>query len=273
MILRVIKNICFFSCFVAISLLIVGCSEYQKLLKSDDTELKLEKAIEYYEEGEYHRARTLLSDIRSYYRGTENAEKINFYNAYCHYGVGELSLAAYFFREFAMTFPSSKYREEAEYMAAYCYYLLSPSESLEQVFTKRGIDELQLFLERYPETTKRDTVNEFIDNLQRKLERKAFNNAHLYYHTGSYRAAVTALNNVLIDYPDTAYREDVMYYIVKANYEYAKNSVFEKQLARYKDVVESYLNFVDVFPESDYIRELERIYNNAINFIQENNGL
>lgn len=260
--------------FLLMSAFIIGgCSEYQKILKSDDTELKLQKAIEYYEAGDYFRAQNLLSDIRSYYRGTDKAEKINFYNAYCHYGTGQLSLAAYFFREFAMTFPASKYREEAEFMAAYCYYQLSPSESLEQVFTKRAIDELQLFIERYPESPRRDTANTYINNLQQKLELKAFNNARLYYRIGSYRAAVTALNNVLIDYPDTAYREEILYYIVKSYYDFAVNSVRDRQLERFRDVVNAYYNFVDYFAESDKIRELERIYNDAINFIQENNGL
>ncbi len=251
----------------------VSCGEYSKILKSDNLELKLEKAIEYYEAGDYHKAQTLLADLRTYYRGTREAEKINYYNAYCHYGNGELYLAAYFFKEFAMTFPASIYREEAEYMSAYCYYLLSPPTSLEQTFTQRAISELQLFIERYPKSDRRDTANYYIDNLQRKLEKKAFDNAYLYYKIGSYRAAVTALNNVLIDYPDTAFREEIMYYIVKANYEFAANSVFARQKERYQLVVDAYYNFVDVFPESENIREAERLYQNSIKFIQQNNGL
>ncbi len=254
-------------------ILFTSCSEYQKVLKSNDLEFKFEKAIEYYEEGEYHRARTLLEDLRSYYRGTEKAEKINYYNAYCHYGTGELTLAAYLFREFSMTFPNSTRREEAEYMAAYCYYLLSPPISLDQVFTKRAIQELQLFLERYSKSERRDTVNIFIDELQEKLELKAYNNAYLYYKISSYRAAVTALNNVLIDYPDTVYREEILFYILKSNYEYAENSVLDKQEERYKDVIQAYYNFVDNFPESSKIREAERIYNNSTKFIKENYGL
>lgn len=254
-------------------LLFASCSEYQKILKSDDAELKFEKAIEYYEDGDYFRAKTLLADLRSYYRGTAKAEKINFYNAYAHYGSGELRLAAYYFKEFANSFPTSEYREEAEYMAALCYYHLSPQVSLEQVFTKRAIDELQLFLDRFPESERRDTVNVFMDELQQKLELKAFNNAHLYYKIGSYRAAVTALNNVLVDFPDTKFREDIMFYIVKAKYEYADNSVRDMQAERYRKAVEAYYDLVDMYPESDRIREAERLYDNAINFLKNHEGL
>lgn len=260
-----------FACVVCY--LLVSCSDYQKLLKSNDTELKLEKAIEFYEAGNYFKAQTLLTDLRSYYRGTEKAEQINYYNAYCHYGTGELSMAAYFFKEFANTFPNSQYREEAEYMASYCYYLLSPQTSLDQTFTKRAISELELFIERFPYSEKRDTVNLYIDNLQRKLEKKAFDNAYLYYKTGSYRAAVSALKNVIIDYPDTAYKEDILFYIIKANFDFASNSVHAKQAERFREVIDAYYEFVDYYPNSNNIKEAERIYNYSIKFISENNGL
>ncbi len=254
-------------------LLSFSCSEYQRLLKSDDAELKLEKAIEYYEEEDYFRAQTLLSDVRSYFRGTEKAEKINYYNAYCHYGMGELALAAYFFKEFARTFPNSIHREDAEFMAAYCYYLLSPEPSLEQTYTKQGKQELQLFLDRYPNSEKRDTVNVLINNLQKKLEYKAYKNAKLYYKIGSYRAAVVALNNVLIDYPDTDYREEILFYVIKSKYNYATNSIYERKYERFGETVNAYYEFLDNYPESPNIREAERIYDNSIKFIKEYEGL
>lgn len=259
--------------FLIIMLLSLSCSEYQRLLKSDDAEKKLEKAIEYYENGDYFRAQTLLSDVRSFYRGTEKAEKINYYNAYCHYGMGELALAAYFFKEFGRTFPNSKYREDAEYMSAYCYYLLSPQPSLEQTYTKQGMQELQLFLDRFPNSDRRDTINVLINDLQKKLEYKAFKNAKLYYQIGSYRAAVVALNNVLRDYPDTDFREEILFYIVKAKYNFAANSVHARKYERFGETINSYYEFLDNFPESPNIREAERIYDNSIKFIKENEGL
>lgn len=270
MIKSVIK---YLSVFILLSFFSVACSEYQRLLKSDDAELKLEKAIEYYEDGDYFRAQTLLSDIRSYYRGTEKAELLNYYNAYCHYGMGELALAAYFFKDFARQFPNSDKREEAEFMSAYCLYLLSPQPSLEQTYTKEGIKELQLFIDRYPKSEKRDSANVLIDNLQQRLELKAFKNAKLYYKIGSYRAAVVALNNVLIDYPDTDYREQILFYIVKSKYNFAGNSVIQMQYDRYKKTIDAYYEFVDLFSESEKIREAEKIYENSIKFIKEYEGL
>jgi outer membrane protein assembly factor BamD len=267
------KPVKYWMIILLLSVFAISCGEYSKILKSDNIELKLEKAIEYYEAEDYYKAQTLLSDLRTYYKGTDQAEKINYYNAYCHYGNGELYLAAYFFKEFAMTFPSSIYKEEAEYMSSYCYYLLSPPTSLEQTYTHRAISEMQLFIERYPESDKRDTVNYYIDNLQRKLEKKAFDIAYLYYKIGSFRAAVTALNNALIDYPDTHFREEIMFYIIKANYDYAANSVFARQAERYKLVVDSYHDFVDMYPESEKIKEAEKLYENSLKFIQENDGL
>ena len=59
-----------------ILLIINSCSEYQKVLKSTDYNLKYEKAIEYYEEEDYYRALSLLEELVSLYRGSERAERI-----------------------------------------------------------------------------------------------------------------------------------------------------------------------------------------------------
>ncbi len=257
----------YFFIALAIVLLTGSCSEYQKLVKSSDYELKFEKAVKYYENEDYYKAQSLLEELRSIYRGTDKAEKISYYTAYCSYGLGELSLAAYLFKDFARQYPSSEHTEEVEYLAAYCYYLISPESSLEQAYTKAAIAELQIFIEKYPESDKRTEANELIDKLQYKLETKAYNNAYLYYNIGDFKAAITSLKLVLSDYPDTDYREDILFTIVKASYSLAENSVVSKKGERYKNTIEAYFSFVDNYPESKKIKEAERYYNNSLKFI------
>jgi len=250
---------------VAVMLVIaVSCSEYQKLLKSDDYELKYKKAVAYFDDGDYYRSMTLLDELSSVYRGRAEAEDIHYMMAKCYFNNEEYNLSAYYFKTFSEVFPVSAKVEECDYMAAYCFYLLAPGPSLDQTYTLRGIQELQLFLDRYPKSERRDSVNILVDKLYFRLETKAYNNARMYFDIGDFKAAITSLKNVLIDYPDTQYREQSMYLIVKASYLLAENSIEEKKKQRYKDTVEYYQAFADRFPESRYLKEVEKIYTQSL---------
>ncbi len=252
---------------------IFSCSDYQKLLKSNDNELKYARAVEYFEKKDFYKAQTLLEDLRGIFRGTDKAEMVSYYYAYTTYEMGELSLAAYLFKNHAMTFPSSPKKEEVEFMAAYCYYLISPEPSLDQTYTKSAITELQNFIEKYPNSEKRAEAEELLSKLQFKLETKAYNNAMLYFRIMDYKAAIIALKNVLADFPDTKYREDIMFTIIRASYLLAENSVYSKQIERYKATINEYLNFVDKFPDSKRIKEAEKIYTNSLKILESKNGL
>jgi len=261
---RNIKNtILFFLSFIAIS-----CSEYQKLLKSTDYNLKYEKAIEYYKKKDFDRATTLLQELTTVFRGSEKAEEIEYYYAYCTYYTGDILLAAYYFDKFYKTYPLSKHAEECEFMAAYCLYEYSPSPNLDQTYTNKAINHFQLFLTHYPQTSLKDSVSHLINKLTLKLQTKAYKNASLYLKLGHYKAAIVALNNVLEDYPDIPYREDILFDILKSGFFLAKNSVENKKYKRYNNTVEYYYNLIDQYPNTKYLKEAKKIYKEVINYIE-----
>lgn len=241
-----------------------SCSGYQKLLKSSDTNLKYEKAMEYFNKGDYHRASTLFENLLPYVRGTDLAELTNFHHAESYYRSGDYILAGYYFRNFAGTFPNSPRLEDVSFKSAYCYYLDSPKYSLDQSNTYDAIDEFQFFINKYPNSPKIEECNKFIDQLRGKLEKKSFKNSELYYNVGDYQAATIALMNTLEDYPDTNYREEILYLVFKSHYIFAKKSIASKQKERYKKAVEAYFPLVDQFPESKYKKEVDKLYKNAV---------
>jgi outer membrane protein assembly factor BamD len=243
---------------VFVLFVISSCSEYQKLLKSENYELKYEKAIEYYEDGDYYKARNLFDELMNIYKGTQRAEKIHYHYAYCLYHEGDLALAAYHFNRFAKTYPNSEYTQDAEFQAALCFYDLAPQPSLDQSFTRRGIDAFQVFLDKYPKTEYRDTVNTLVDKLHHRLEKKAYENAYLYHKIGEYKAAITALGNMIEDYPDSPYIEDARFYILKSSYLLADGSVIEKKEQRFKNTLQAYYSLVDNYPETEYKDEAVR---------------
>ncbi len=262
---------CILVCLIA--LFSVSCSEYSKIMKSADSDLKYRKVIEYYEEEDYYRALGLIEEIKSIFKGTDKYETLCYYNAYCNYRQREYSLAGYLFKEYARLYPNTERTEEAEYMSTYCYYLVSPAVSLDQTYTKLAINELELFLEKRPDSKYREKVEEHLVDLNLKLETKAYNNAMLYYKISDYKAALVAMKNLLYDYPNTIYREEIMFTMLKASYTLAVKSVESKKLERHKNTVQSYHAFVDKFPNSKKIKEAEKYFTNSHKFIESKNGL
>ena len=211
---------------------------------------KLDLAIKLYEKREYYKALPLFEELITVFRGTKKAEKTYYYYSYTNYYLQDYETAAYDFENFAKTYPTSEFAEECFFMHAYCYYQNSPEYSLDQTSTYKAINELQLFTDRYPGSTRIEKCNQLIDQLRGKLELKNFQNAELYYFMDHYKAAITAYKIVLHDFPSTHFREEILWKILKASYLLAENSVEEKKQERYEDAIVAYTEFISAFPDS-----------------------
>ena len=261
-----------FLIFLVLITVFSGCSDYKKILKSTDIEMKYEKAVEYYQKQDYFKSIQLFDELLTYFRGTQKAEEIYYYYAYSHYGKGDYVLASYFFNNFANTFPRSKYTEECMYMAAYCKYLDSPKYSLDQESTTEAIRGMQAFINAFPQSKRIKDANEVIDKLRFKLQKKSFEAAKLYFTIEEYNAAITALNAHLKDYPDSQFKEEAYFLIVKSFYIYATKSIIKKQKERYVATTESYDTFAALYPSSNYKKEAETYYRNALKEINKLNN-
>ena len=145
-------------------------------------------------------------------------------------------------------------------MAAYCSYLVSPRSSLDQTSTFEAIDELNLFITRYPNSSRVDSCSALLDDLRVKLEEKSFENSKQYFKTQHYRSAIVSFNNTLIDFPDTDLKEDILFYLLRSHYKLANNSIDAKKQERYENTIKAYIKFADSFPESPNLKRAEAIY-------------
>ncbi len=241
-------------------MLLGSCSEYQRVLKSRDLNLKLTKANEYFEKGNYYKALPIYEELISAYRGTGRAADVYYKYAYCEYNLGDLIMANYRFDNFTKTFPNSDKVEECAFMAAYCSYVISPRSSLDQSATFQAIDELNLFMNLYPNSNLVDSCNTLLDELRIKLEKKSFDLAQLFLKTAKYKAAIVTFENTLVDFPDTDYKEEILFNSLKAHYKLALNSVDSKKEERLKDTMKAYVKFADSFPNSSLLRKAEDMY-------------
>jgi outer membrane protein assembly factor BamD len=241
-------------------LLVSSCGEYEKLVKSTDYELKKNKVKEYYEKGQYIKTTELLAQVLPKYRATEEAEALNWMNAQSYYGMKDYLMAGTEFRNFSDLYPYSKNAEEANFMAAMCDYYQSPRAELDQESTRNAINGFTLFLSRFPASAKAGEAEKHTKELQERLVQKAYLSAKLYYDMKQYKAAITALGNCLKEFPETSFREEMMYLKLSSLYLYAEKSVAGKQQERFQATLDDYYSFMEEFPKSNYSKDVARIF-------------
>jgi outer membrane protein assembly factor BamD len=246
--------------WVSLLLTALSCSDYQKVLKSTDYEYKLKKAKEYFENKDYNRSSQLYQELVNIYRGTSRADQIYYYLAKSCYGQRDYVLASHYFRQLLKEFPRSEFNEEAQFLIGYSYVMDSPSARLDQKTTQDAIDALQLFINMFPGSKRVPEANKLIDEMREKLVYKSYLSGKLYYDLADYRAAVISLTNSIKEFPDSKYREELMYYLLKAKYLLGENSIDEKKRERLNNALDEYFTFTDEFPESKYRKEADRFF-------------
>ena len=241
------------------SVFVFSCSDYQKLLNGDDTSAKYKQAELYYNNGEYRKANRLFEQIISKYRGKPQAQRIIFFFADSYFQTKSYYLAAYQFESFVKSFPKSDKLQEASFLAAKCYYMLSPRYSLDQTNTNDALDKLQIFIDNYPNSEFLAEANTYVQELQTKLEKKDFEISKQYHTIRDYKAAINAFDNFIAAYPGTPFREDALYYKFLSSYEIATNSIYYKKLDRLKDLQGIYDIITRYYPETLFLEDLDKI--------------
>lgn len=258
--------------FVSV-LFLASCSEYNKILKSTDYDMKYEYAKKYFEQKKYARAYTLLGELVTIYKGTDKAEESLYLLARSHYMAKDYSTSGQYFTTYYTNYPKGQFAELSRFYAGYGYYLDSPEPELDQSGTYKAIDEMQMFLEYFPRSEKAKEAQDIIFALQEKLVEKEWLNAQLYYNLGNYMgnnydAAVITAQNALKDYPYTKRKEDLSMLILKSKYQEAIQSVEEKKIERFRDVIDEYYSFINDFPDGANAKDAKKIFNVASKYVK-----
>lgn len=243
--------------FVLISIA-TSCNAYQKMLNNPDVAAKYKAAEAYYNTGEYRRANRLYEQILPSYRGKPQAQRVVFFFANSYLQTKDYYLAAYQFESFVKSFPQSDKLQEASFLGAKCYYMLSPRYSLDQTNTNDALDKLQIFIDNYPNSEFLAEANSYVQELQTKLEKKDFEISKQYHTIRDYKAAINAFDNLIASYPGTPFREDALYFKFLSSYEIATNSVYYKKLERLKDLQGIYDNITRYYPETLFLEDLDK---------------
>lgn len=255
---------------LAIVIALGACSGYNKIFKSTDNELKYKAALKYFEKKDYGRSTPLFEQLLMPFANTKRDDTVHFYLAKGYWGQGDYYSGAYYLENFVKNFGRSAFAEEAYYLRAICYYKDSYRYELDQANTLRAISAFNEMLVRYPESPSREEAKVYLLELNERLEQKSFYASKLYYQIDDYRSALVALRNSVNDYPDSKFKEEGMFLILKSSYLYAKHSIKSKQKERYIAAIDEYYNFASEYPQSRYTKEAESMYNNAVRFVERN---
>jgi outer membrane protein assembly factor BamD len=176
-----------------------------------------------------------------------------------YYKTKQYYSANYQFESFVSSYPKSEKAEEAAYLGAKCYSMLSPVYSLDQVDTFKGIDKLQAFIDRYPDSQYLAEANTALKDLREKIEKKVFENAKGYNTISDYKSAIVALDNFVSDYPGTPYKEDALYYKLDSAYKLAINSVPSKMEERLHNAKLAYTKLVQFKGDTKYKKDADEM--------------
>ena len=251
-----------FLLFYILATLLTSCtSEFNKVYKSPDNRFKYEYAKECFANGKYTRAISLLQELVTTMKGTENAQECLYMLSMAQFNQGEYETAAEYFKKYYSSYPRGTYAEKAKFYVGQSLYLCTPEPRLDQTDTYDAIKAFQEFLDLFPSSQLRPVAQQKLFDLQEKLVRKELYSAQLYYNLGgyflnslhggnNYDACIITAQNALKDFPYTDRREDFALLIMKSKFELAQQSVEEKKMERFQDAEDECYGFINEYPDS-----------------------
>jgi outer membrane protein assembly factor BamD len=268
---------------LCVSLAFSSCAkEFNAVYKSNNYEYKYEYAKECFAYGKYTRAVTLLQELVTIMKGTDNGQECLYMLAMAEYCNADFETASAYFKKYHQSYPKGVYAEMASYYVGESLYQSTPEPRLDQSPTVSAISAFQEYLDLYPNAILKEQAQQRLFALQDKLVKKELLSAQLYYHLGTYfgncthggsnyEACIITAQNALKDYPYSSRREDFAILIMKSKFELAEQSVEDKRLERYRDAEDECYGFINEFPDSKervnaekYIAQCKK-YTNQIN--------
>jgi len=269
---------------ICLAILFSSCaSEFNKVYKTDDYQYKYEYAKECYANGKYTRAITLLTDLITIEKGTDNAQESLYMLAMAEYNSMDYDGAAQAFKRYYQSYPKGYLAEMSHYYEGLSLYMNTPEPRLDQSMTISAISAFQTYLDLYPDAKLKESAQKKLFELQDKLVLKELYSARLYYNLGpyfgnctdggnNYEACIVTSQNALKDYPYTSMREDFSVLIMKSKFELAEQSVDEKRLDRYQDAEDECYGFLNEFPDSKDKNLAQKFIEKCKKYTGENNN-
>ena len=261
---------CIIICSCAMLLMTSCAGEFNKVYKSTDNDYKYEYAKEAFANGKFQQAATLLEELITLKKGTDDAQESLYMLAMAQYCNGDFEASSVTFKKYLSSYPRGIYAESAGFYVGQSLYESAPEPRLDQTPTIGAINAYQQFLDLFPDSKLRAKAQSRLYELQDKLVTKELLSAKLYFNLGgyfgninkndesNYTSCIITAQNALKQYPYSRHREDFALLIMKSKFELAENSTDEKRLDRYRDAEDECYGFINEYPDSKNVRTAEK---------------
>jgi len=177
-------------------------------------------------------------------------------------------MAAFHFRDYVRRYPGTARTELAALNTVKSMYYSSPEYYLDQFITLIAIDEVNLFIQNFPDSKHIEECNEILDALREKLAKKEMEMVRMYYLTSNFEATQIMTRNFLKTYSSSRYAPEVLSILVRNNFDFARRSVEHKKYNRFKDAIDAFEMLQMRYPESSFIADARKIAQEAENQIK-----
>jgi outer membrane protein assembly factor BamD len=236
--------------FTSILLVIWGCSSTRDLsdLSPDD---RLKYALTLFEDEDYEDAATEFEALLLQYPGSSIVDDAQYYLGMCRFYREEYILAAYEFSKLIKNMPASEFVANAQLMLAESYYELSPDYTLDQKYTRKAIEEYQVFIDFFPLNEKVGEAETKIKEMNDKLGRKEYTIATIYEKMDYYTASLKYYDSVVETYHDTQYAPMALYRKIKLLMDREREDEALKEMKK----------FVRMYPDDKNFEEVDDLRN------------
>jgi outer membrane protein assembly factor BamD len=127
-----------------------------------------------------------------------------------------LLLAVNEFREFLTFYPTSPRADYAQYRMAYAYSLQMRAPERDQSNTRDVVKELQVFMDRYPNSTLMPDAKKLMREAKDRLSEASYRVGYYYFRVKWYVGAIDRFKDVLKTDPEYTHRDEVYFRLAEA---------------------------------------------------------
>lgn len=195
--------------FVTLSLLL-HCGGRQGFSPKLDPEDRFILAKRYMADGKYVKAQEEFKRLMFENPGSDYVDDAQYCLAESYFLNEEYDFAILEYGFLIDNYKGSPYVDESHFKVGLSYYELSKPFYLDQTDTKKALDEIELFLAKYPQSDYLDDALSVKKKCLEKLARKSLEAGKLYMRLGKYKAARIYFESVIEDYSEAQASDQVL---------------------------------------------------------------
>lgn len=198
--------------YIAVAMLIASCGGPYKAKRIESPDQKLTLANELFERGKFNRSAVEYKDFLATFAGDERSDFAQFRLAESYRLDEQYALAAVEYRILVSDYGYSEYVDDAFFLEGVCAFKQANRAERDQTKSYEALNRVNRFLQIFPSSPRREEAEKLLLEIHRRLGKKDFLNAKLYYSMGQHDAALIYFDKVIASFPSTVWAQRSHFY-------------------------------------------------------------